>query len=108
MLDGTALQGGREMAMKHVPGNKAGDIKVYTLSTCPWCHKVKKLLADMGVEYHFVDVDLLTGDERENTLMTVKKWNPSTSFPTIVIGDSKCIVGFKENEIREAVKGTAK
>ena len=34
----------------------------------------------------------------------LKKWNPRCSFPTIVINDSKCIVGFKEDDIKEAVK----
>jgi hypothetical protein len=34
----------------------------------------------------------------------VKRFNPSTSFPTLVIGDSKCIVGFREKEIKEALQ----
>jgi hypothetical protein len=32
----------------------------------------------------------------------VKKWNPNCSFPTIIIGD-KVIVGFKKDEIKEAL-----
>jgi hypothetical protein len=35
---------------------------------------------------------------------TVTKWNPDGSFPTLVLNDSKCIVGFKEPEIRQALK----
>jgi glutaredoxin len=52
--------------------------------------------------YDFVDVDLLEGEERKAILEDVKKINPKCSFPTIIIGD-KVIVGFKENEIREAL-----
>jgi glutaredoxin-like protein NrdH len=92
------------MALEHIAGKNMGDVKVYALSTCPWCKKAKTLLNDMGVEYYFVDVDLLTGEEREKTIGTVKKWNPSVSFPTIVINDSKSIIGFKEDEIRGALK----
>jgi glutaredoxin-like protein NrdH len=92
------------MALEHVPGKNVGDIKVYALSTCPWCKKAKSLLNDMGVEYSFVDVDLLKGEEREKTIGAIKKWNPSVSFPTIVINDSKCIVGFREDEIKGALK----
>jgi glutaredoxin-like protein NrdH len=92
------------MALEHVPGKKVADIKVYALSTCPWCKKTKKLLNDLGVDYYFEDVDLLSGDERLQTMNTLKKWNPSSSFPTIVINDSKCIVGFKEDEIKEILK----
>jgi glutaredoxin-like protein NrdH len=92
------------MALEHVKGKNMGNIKIYALSTCPWCRKTKQLLNDMGVEYYFVDVDLLTGDEREQTVTIVKKWNPSVSFPTIVINDSKSIVGFKESEIKDTLK----
>jgi glutaredoxin-like protein NrdH len=92
------------MAMEHVAGKNAGDIKVYALSTCPWCKKTKQLLNDLGVEYSFVDVDLLTGQDREKTIGAIRKWNPSVSFPTLVINNSKSIVGFKEIEIKEALK----
>lgn len=90
--------------MSHVSGKNLGDVKLYALSTCPWCKKAKALLDSMGVEYSFVDVDLLTGTEREQTMAVIRKWNPNASFPTIVINGSKTIVGFKENEIREALK----
>jgi glutaredoxin len=52
--------------------------------------------------YEFVDVDLLEGDERQAILEDVRKFNPKCSFPTIIIGD-KVIVGFKEEEIKEAL-----
>lgn len=96
------------MTMEHVAGKKMGDIKIYALSTCPWCKKAKQLLNDLGVEYSFVDVDLLTGKEREQAIGDVKKWNPSVSFPTLVFNNSKSIVGFKESEIRDALKESSK
>ncbi len=77
-------------------------IKVYTLSTCGHCKSAKKLLDDCSVAYEFMDVDLLSGDERAEVLEDVKKLNPRCSFPTIIIGE-KVIVGYKENEIREAL-----
>jgi glutaredoxin-like protein NrdH len=54
------------------------------------------------VVYDAIDVDLLQGEERAAIIEEVKKLNPNCSFPTIQIGD-KVIVGFKENEIREAL-----
>jgi glutaredoxin-like protein NrdH len=91
------------MQMNHVPGKKAGNIVVYALSTCPWCRKVKALLNDKGVEYDFVDVDLLLGDDRQAALTNVEKWNPNGSFPTIVINNELCIVGFDEEKIKKAL-----
>jgi glutaredoxin-like protein NrdH len=78
------------------------DVKMYTLSTCSHCRATKKFLSECNVTYEFVDVDLLEGDERRAILEDVKKLNPRCSFPTIKIGD-KVIVGYKENEIKEAL-----
>jgi glutaredoxin-like protein NrdH len=75
---------------------------IYTLSTCSHCKATKKLLDDCRVQYEFTDVDLLEGDERAAVLEEVRKLNPRCSFPTIIIGD-KVIVGYKEDEIKEAL-----
>ena len=77
-------------------------VKMYSLSTCGHCKATKKLLNECQVKYEFTDVDLLQGEERAAILEDVKKWNPNCSFPTIIIGE-KVIVGYKENEIREAL-----
>jgi glutaredoxin len=77
-------------------------VKIYTLTTCSHCKSTKKFLDDCTIKYEFIDVDLLQGEERAAILEDVKKFNPRCSFPTIIIGD-KVIVGFKENEIKEAL-----
>ena len=92
------------MSIEHVPGKDAGKITLYALSTCGWCRKTKALLSSMGVAYDFVDVDLLQGKERDDTISIVKKWNPASSFPTLVINESKCIVGFDETSIKKELK----
>ncbi len=78
------------------------EVKMYTLSTCSHCKATKKFLSDCEIRYDFVDVDLLEGEERQAIIEEVKKFNPRCSFPTIIIGE-KVIVGFKEDEIREAL-----
>jgi glutaredoxin-like protein NrdH len=75
---------------------------LYTLSTCSHCKATKRLLDDCRVQYEFTDVDLLAGDERQAILEDVRKLNPRCSFPTIIVGD-KVIVGYKEDEIKEAL-----
>ena len=77
-------------------------VKIFTLSTCSHCKAAKKFLNDNGIKFEFVDVDQLQGAGRENILTEVVKYNPQRSFPTIIIGD-KIIVGFKEDDIREAL-----
>ena len=80
----------------------AKTVKVFSLSTCSHCKSTKKLLNECTIQYDFVDVDLLEGDERKAILEDVKKFNPKCSFPTIIIGE-KVIVGYKEQEIKEAL-----
>ena len=77
-------------------------VKIFSLSTCSHCKATKRFLSECEVKYEFDDVDLLQGEERAAILEEVRKWNPRCSFPTIIIGE-KVIVGFKENEIKEAL-----
>jgi glutaredoxin-like protein NrdH len=92
------------MKTEHVAGKEAGNIMLYALSTCGWCRKTRQFLNDLGIAYDYLYVDLLTGDEREEAINAVKKWNPDSSFPTIVINNKRCIVGYKEDEIRKSLK----
>jgi len=83
-----------------VEGEDRGDVMLYALSTCGWCKRTKALLSELGVEYRYVDVDRTEGDEREALLEELQKWNPSRSFPTVVIDERISIVGFDESRIR--------
>lgn len=75
---------------------------LYALSTCGHCKNTKRLLDDKGVEYDFVDVDLLPKDEMNKVLDDVRKVNPQCAFPTLLVGD-KVIIGYRELEILEAL-----
>lgn len=87
-----------------VEGKIKGSFRLYALSTCGWCRKTKDLLDDLGVEYEYVDVDILAGEERETAVEEIKRWNPPCSFPTLVINNDSCIVGFDEEKIRRVLK----
>ncbi len=91
--------------MEKVPGSKKDHkVMIFTLTTCGWCKKTKKLLKDLDVEYEYVDIDLVHGEEREKVREELRKHNPRMCAPTIVIDDGKnVIVGFDEEEVREAL-----
>lgn len=91
------------MDVKHVEGEKKGKLMLYAVSTCVWCKKTKKLLENLNVDYRYVDVDLLSEEDKEKAEEEVKKWNPLCSFPTLVINDEECVVGFDEEEIRSKI-----
>ena len=90
------------LEIEHIEGENKGKIMLYALSTCGWCRRTREFLDELGVEYDFIYVDKLFGEERNKIMDEVKKWNPRCSFPTVVIND-RGIAGFKEDEIREAL-----
>jgi glutaredoxin-like protein NrdH len=92
------------LAITHVDGQNKGKVMLYALSTCGWCKKTKALLNELGVEYDYTDVDLLKGAEQAAAIKEIQKYNPECNFPTMVINSKKCIIGFKEDDIREALK----
>ena len=75
---------------------------LYALSTCSHCKSTRRLLSKCNVEYNYIEVDDLEGDERKAILADIKELNPRCSFPTIKINDT-VIVGYKENKIKEAL-----
>jgi len=91
------------MNFEKVEGRKAGDIRLYALSTCIWCKKTRALLEELGVEFEFIYIDLLSSDEKTAAVDEVEKYNPRVSFPTLVI-DDEVIVGFKEDRTRDILE----
>lgn len=85
----------------HVHKIDKGKVVVYSLSTCIWCKKTKNLLTELGVDFEYIYVDKLDGEEKNQIIQEIRRFNPSISFPTTIINGRKAIVGFKEKEIRE-------
>jgi glutaredoxin-like protein NrdH len=101
---GNPAQGGGAMKLTHVDGEHKKDLVLYTLSTCVWCKKSKALLGDLHIAYDYVNLDELTGEERDRAVEQLKQWNPKCSFPSLVVDDATCVVGYDEKKIREALE----
>jgi Glutaredoxin and related proteins len=74
--------------------------KVYALSTCPYCKMARKYLEENDVPFDVVEVDLLTGTEREEAVAQVKRLSGGTSFPVIEV-DGEVIVGFNKPKMQK-------
>lgn len=75
-------------------------VKVFALSTCPYCRMSRTYLDENGVTYEVVEVDKLEGQERTDTIDEVKRLSGGTSFPVIVV-DGQVIVGFNKPRLKE-------
>lgn len=81
----------------------AESIKVYALSTCPYCKRTRKFLDDNKVAYDCIEVDLLDDDAQDKALAEIEKLTGRQSFPVVLIGD-EVIVGHDEGRLRSALK----
>ncbi len=75
---------------------------LYALTTCRHCKSTRELLSLYDIDHECIEVDTLTGEDRQTTLEDLKKLNPKCSFPTLRINGS-VIVGFKKAKIQEAI-----
>ena len=107
----TAPQGGAaptpaglQSKMVYVGGNDRGAIVLIGMSTCPWCIKTKALLENMSVGYWWIDLNTLNETESAGVLSATQNLcGQGGSVPRLVIRGERCIVGYNETMIREAV-----
>ncbi len=59
-------------------------------------------MEENGVDYEYIDVDLLEGEEREKVIEEVINLTRGLNFPTVVI-NGKVIVGYDEDRLREVL-----
>jgi glutaredoxin len=74
-------------------------VRLYSLSTCPVCARVKRLLRSNGVDFEVVDVDTLDSGEQWLRSKELRQYNPKATYPTLVV--EEVITDFDE----EALKG---
>jgi glutaredoxin-like protein NrdH len=86
-----------------IEGTDKGKLLLYALSTCIWCKKLREFLDEKNVAYEYIYVDILDTEEKEAVKEDIRKWNPDCSYPTLVINENKCLIGFDADEITKAL-----
>lgn len=74
-------------------------VRLYALSTCPTCKRLKRFLDEHGVAYEDIEVDLLGSGEQWLASKELKKYNPGATYPTVVIEE----VALDEEGLKEAL-----
>ena len=79
------------------------NVKLYALSTCPYCKLTKKFLEENSVEFETLEVDLLEEEAQDADVEKVREISGGASFPVVVIGE-EVIVGFNKKRIKELLE----
>ena len=85
-------------------------VKLYGLSTCPYCRMTKKYLDGIGADYELVEVDMLDGDvndpetDKGRAVKEVVDASGGKSFPVVVV-DDEVIVGFNKKRMKQLLAG---
>ncbi len=77
-------------------------IKMYSLTTCPWCKKMKAFLREEGLEFDVMEVDVAEESVREKTLEEISAMGATGAFPVTVI-NGQAVVGYDPDRVRELV-----
>ena len=78
-------------------------VRLYALSTCGWCRRVKDYLGEMGVAYDYLDVDQCTRDEKREVTAFLKERRLPLTFPLVVVDGSTYISGYRPEELSRAL-----
>ena len=71
-------------------------VKVYSLTSCPWCDKVKKYLKSKGVEYEECNIE--TSDE---ALAECQKLTGDEAVPVTTADGKDFVLGFDKAKLDE-------
>ncbi|MFA5099411.1 MAG: glutaredoxin family protein [Candidatus Omnitrophota bacterium] len=62
-------------------------VKVFALSTCPWCRKAKQFFKDHNIPFEDIEFDQCEGQMQKDALAEMKRYGAGDSFPFVLIGD---------------------
>lgn len=74
-------------------------VRLYALSTCPICKRLRRFLEEHNVDYEDIEVDLLDSGEQWAASKELKRYNPEATYPTVVIEE----VALDEEGLKEVL-----
>ena len=69
-------------------------MKVYSISQCPWCDKVKKYLSNNNVDFEEHNIE-----ENDDDAKACLKLSGDTMVPVITPDDKEYVVGFDKAKL---------
>lgn len=69
-------------------------VKVYSITTCPWCDKVKKYLETKNVEFEELNIEL-----NHSARSQCYKLSGDLTVPVTTSDGENCVVGFDKEKL---------
>jgi glutaredoxin len=89
------------LAMADNGKQRARKIRLYSLSTCPRCERIKRFLKGNNIDCEVIDVDTLDSGEQWVKSKELRQYNPQATYPTLII--EEVITDFDEQALKEAL-----
>ena len=71
-----------------IPGKyKKHDVMAYTISTCMWCRLFKNKLRKNEIEFSYIDIDLISYDEKQKIKNYLRNYKSRLAFPMMFVDD---------------------
>jgi glutaredoxin-like protein NrdH len=84
--------------------NRKHKVLVYAISTCGWCRRAKQNLKDLDVEYEYIDIDLCSGEDRQEITKDILSRKGPLAYPTVIVDDKILLTGPSREELREVLE----
>ncbi len=71
------------------------DLTLLTLSTCGFCSRARDYLKERGLAFRYLELDLVSPEDKTAVKNEFKnQFGRRPSFPTLVMGREKFLIGF--------------
>ena len=79
-------------------------VKIYALSTCPWCKKtVRWFTTERNIPTEVIEVDTLTGTDADAVVDEVRRIS-NGQLPVTILND-EVIIGYSPEEFAKHLRG---
>ncbi len=84
--------------------NRKHKVLLYAISTCGWCRRAKQNLKDLEVEYEYIDIDLCSGEDRQEITKDILSRKGILAYPTVVVDGKILLTGPSKEELQEVLE----
>ena len=77
---------------------------MYALSTCMWCKRAKRFLSNHQIEYEYIDVDLISQEDREHVERDIIDRGGQLLFPTLIVDNNMILTNPREEKLRQVLE----